>query len=186
VLNVPRGWWHRTESDEESISLHIHHSPVPWVDAVLITLRARLVRDAAWRAPASRIWDPHHRSDVETTASTLLDELRAIVATLAPDDVLPAIDVPSARVVARRAGAGIRIHADDDDTWRAIVNVNDYGLERHTTLHIDQRHGAACRLLLDGRLTTVDDLVEHVPDLDEADAAALIRELAAAGFVRAA
>ena len=29
ILYVPRGFWHETESDEASISLHVHHIPVP-------------------------------------------------------------------------------------------------------------------------------------------------------------
>jgi 50S ribosomal protein L16 3-hydroxylase len=187
VLNAPRGWWHHTRSDEESISLHIHHSPVPWVDAVLITLRARLVRDAAWRAPASGIWDPRCRPDVESTTTALLHDLREIVATLEPADVLPVVDSPPpAPTVTRRAGAGIRIHADEHGNYEAIVNVNEYGIERHTTLRVNHRHAAACGLLTAGEPTKLLELVDQVPPLDEADADALVRELAAAGFVRPA
>ncbi len=89
VLYVPRGFWHETESDEASISLHVHHTPVPWVDAVLVTLRAKLLRDPAWRTGAHDLWDASRRPQAMTTAATLLRALAAAVDGLAVDDVLP-------------------------------------------------------------------------------------------------
>ena len=88
VLYVPRSFWHETESDEESISLHVHHIPVPWVDAVLVTLRAKLLRDPAWRAGAHDLWDASRRSHTAATADRLLDALATAVDGLTADDVL--------------------------------------------------------------------------------------------------
>ncbi len=51
ALYVPRGYWHETESGEESVSLHVHHVSLTWVDAVLVSLRALLLRDPAAAAP---------------------------------------------------------------------------------------------------------------------------------------
>ncbi len=57
-LNVPRGFWHETVSSEASISLHVHHVPLPWIDLALRSLREVLQRDPAWREAPPGLWDP--------------------------------------------------------------------------------------------------------------------------------
>ncbi|MEZ4269089.1 MAG: cupin domain-containing protein [Myxococcota bacterium] len=49
VLFMPRGDWHATHADTDSISLSIGFEPPPWVDVVLDALRTELLSDAAWR-----------------------------------------------------------------------------------------------------------------------------------------
>jgi 50S ribosomal protein L16 3-hydroxylase len=93
VLYVPCGFWHETESDEASISLHVHHIPVLWVDAVLVTLRAKLLRDPAWRAGAHDLWAASRRSHTAIMADRLLEALAVADDGRTVDDVL-ATSVP--------------------------------------------------------------------------------------------
>lgn len=184
VLYVPRGWWHRTESGEDSVSLHAHQIQVPWVDAVLTTLRARLVREDAWRAGVPGLWDADRYDATATDAASMLDALAKTVTTLQPADVLPGV-APGAgdpTAVVRRAGAGIAFRRDGDGPDRAVVNVNEYGIERRTTLELGPAAAAACRDLT-GRAapTPVDELADR---LGADGARGLVDELVSAGFLR--
>lgn len=75
MLNVPRGFWHETESDEESVSLHMHRVPLPWADAVLVSLRALLLRDPTWRESTNHLWNSARAETNEQTAERLLRSL---------------------------------------------------------------------------------------------------------------
>jgi 50S ribosomal protein L16 3-hydroxylase len=141
VLYVPRGYWHETESDEASIALHVHHMPVPWVDAVLVTLRAKLLRDPVWRAGAHDLWDASRRSHTAATADRLLDLLTAAVDGLTADDVLATPiacphgvqpDTPFVRCA--RAGFSTDTSADERSYSLVTFSVSAYGTERRTTL----------------------------------------------------
>src|SRR5262245_25090087 len=89
VLYVPRGHWHETHSEEESISLHVHHVTTPWLDVLLATLRARLVREAPLRRGADLLWDPARRDEALGAAAGALSTLGRVLSELAPDDLVP-------------------------------------------------------------------------------------------------
>jgi 50S ribosomal protein L16 3-hydroxylase len=196
VLYVPRGFWHETESDEASISLHVHHIPVPWVDAVLVTLRAKLLRDPAWRAGAHDLWDASRRSHTAATADRLLDALAAAVDGLTADDVL-ATPVPGASGVlpdapfvrCARAGFSTDAGADERPSCLVTFSVSAYGTERRTTLDMSPLYLDACRCFVApgarGGLSAR-DLASLVPGLSVDEGLQLIRLLLDAGFVRPA
>lgn len=52
VLFMPRGDWHATHAETDSISLSLGYEPPPWVDVVLAALRTELLADARWRESA--------------------------------------------------------------------------------------------------------------------------------------
>ena len=52
VLFVPRGYWHETSTDEDSLSLTFAFTQPTWADLVLATLRDRLLQSPDWRALA--------------------------------------------------------------------------------------------------------------------------------------
>ena len=49
VLFVPRGYWHATESDEDTLSLNFTFGQPTWADVVLSALRRKLLRHDSWR-----------------------------------------------------------------------------------------------------------------------------------------
>lgn len=76
MLNVPRGFWHETDSNEESMSLHLHLVHLPWVDVAMASLRSVLMRDAAWRKSPIELWD---RDQAATNARELESLLSSLV-----------------------------------------------------------------------------------------------------------
>jgi 50S ribosomal protein L16 3-hydroxylase len=196
VLNVPRGFWHETDSDEDSVSLHIHHVPLPWVDAVLVTLRAHLLREMAWREPANLLWDSRHLDDNERTLGRLLDSLTEAAGQITIDDVLPTPRPPSRPPgprdpLRRRARSGFVVEArerDGDEAKVTFVTV-EYGTERRTTVEMSRPFVDACRRFAEspagGPLSTA-DLARIVPGLGEAEAAQLVALLLDVGFLRPA
>jgi hypothetical protein len=51
VLFMPRGTWHYTEAEEDSMSMSIVLNPPTQVDHFLSQLKITLLQDAAWRSP---------------------------------------------------------------------------------------------------------------------------------------
>ena len=196
VLYIPRGFWHETESDEASISLHVHHTPMPWVDAVLVTLRAKLLRDPTWRAGAHDLWDTSRRPLAASTAAMLLHDLVAAVDSLAVDDVLPTPgtssqevrpEVPFVRCA--RAGFSEVPSAAERGCCLVTFSVFTYGSERCTTLEMSPLYLDACRCLVapaDRDGLSARDLASRVPGLSVDEGLRLIRQLLEVGFVRPA
>ena len=53
VLFVPRGYWHSTEADEDTLALNFTFGQPTWADVALGALRALLLKDRAWRRLAT-------------------------------------------------------------------------------------------------------------------------------------
>lgn len=51
VLFMPRGTWHHTEAEVDSLSISIALNPPVQVDHFLSQMKATLLQDPAWRAP---------------------------------------------------------------------------------------------------------------------------------------
>lgn len=196
VLYLPSGFWHETEADGASIALHVQHHPLPWVDAVLATLRATLLRDPAWRAGAYTLWDASRRSHAAATADRLLEALAATVDGLSADDVLATLspaahgvqpDAPFTRCA--RAGFSIETDADEQSSCPVTFSVLAYGTERCTTLDMPPLHLKACRCFVTpaarGGLSAR-DLASLVPGLSVDAGQQLVQMLLEAGFVRPA
>lgn len=56
VLFLPRGTWHRTESEGDSMSVSIAVDTPPAVDYIVAQLRMLLLQDPRWRAPLYGAW----------------------------------------------------------------------------------------------------------------------------------
>ena len=191
LLSVPRGHWHATESGEDSVSLHVHHAPLPWIDAVLVSLRALLLRDPGWRRGADRLWDPSAREVNASTVQALLSWLTAAVSQLSPDDVIAtpvsgcALERTRRWVPQARAGFVVEQEVGLEGTARVAFTVMDYGHERRTTVEMSRLHLVACRMLWSAALT-IDELCARMPALDVDEARRLIALLLDAGALRAA
>lgn len=190
MLYIPRGWWHETSSDEESVSLHVHHVHLPWVDAVLETLRGTLVRQERWRAGAHTLWDSDRHDDATATAAELLDDLAAAARSLAPADVLPADekDAAGAHRLVRRAVAGVAFDGPGPDGQRLVtVCALEHGAQRRSVLAVGPDQEAGVRRLTEtGRPMSAAELAEQVPGLDAGRARELMDLLVRTGFLRAA
>jgi 50S ribosomal protein L16 3-hydroxylase len=189
VLYVPRGWWHETRSAEESVSLHVHHVHLPWVDAVLDAVRGRLLRDARWRAGALTLWDPDRRDEAAGTAAALLADLASVTRSLEPADLLPGggAPAPTGRYV-RRAVSGVAfLGAGAGGDREVTLSAIEPGAERRSTVAVgaDQEAGLR-RLLAEEKPVTAAELAAAVPDLTLERATQLLDLLTDVGFCRAA
>jgi 50S ribosomal protein L16 3-hydroxylase len=192
LLTVPRGWWHETESDEASISLHVHYEPILWVDTVLATLRARLLQDHDWREalPARARGD-----DARALAAGRLERLAAVVGNLDPGDLLAsATGDPSegSLAVTRRAGTSLGVTGSPPDNGNDVeveIGAPQPGGELRTTLALSAAPLRAARLLASvspPRAVRRDELIARVPDLTGDQADALVGALLEAGFLKPA
>ena len=190
VLYIPRGWWHETHSDEESVSLHVHHVHLPWADAVLESLRGVLLRQERWRAGAHPLWDADRRDEAGATAAELLDDLVRAARELAPADVLPAAekDAAGAQRLVRRAVAGVAFLGPGADGQRQVeVAALEHGAQRRSTLAVGADQEAGVRLLVAAdRPLSLTDLAAQVPGLSVDRARELVGLLLDTGFLRAA
>jgi 50S ribosomal protein L16 3-hydroxylase len=195
VLYVPRGYWHETESDEPSISLHVHNIPTPWVDAVLVALRGKLLRDPAFRASALTLWDPSRRAADEATLSRLLATLVRAAHDLAPDDVLP---TPAPRAgapgtegrYARRALAAFLVEPPKvgEDAIFVTFSAAEGGTERRSTVEMSESYVRACQLFEGPCSPTLSarEIAARVSGLELDEAVGLINVLLDVGFLRPA
>lgn len=91
VLYVPRGHWHSADATQDSLSLFLGFAANPAVDVVLAAIRARLLKEAAWRrnfidGGANRSWRNHSLRQV----TELLHGLESSIAGLDPEEVIAA------------------------------------------------------------------------------------------------
>ena len=170
-------------------------SPVPWVDAVLVTLRAKLLRDPAWRAGAHDLWDASRRSHAAATADRLLDALAAAVDSLTADDVL-ATPAPAPRECARvprsyaaRAPVSARTSADERRLLPGdLLRLRPMAGAAHDAGNVPTLPGrlpVLCGPCGRGGLSAR-DLASLVPGLSVDEGLQLIRILLEVGFVRPA
>jgi 50S ribosomal protein L16 3-hydroxylase len=196
MLYVPRGYWHETESGEESISLHVAQATVPWAAALLAALRAKLARDPAFRADASALFDASRHDEAEAALGPLLGALVAHAQCLAPDDLLPAPPPLAAppepgERFARRVAAGFLVESGPGEggTFRvAFAAADPGGAERRTTVEMSEPFLRACRLFTGPSPPELSarDVAARVPGLDLAEALELVALLLDVGFLRPA
>lgn len=196
VLYVPRGFWHETESAEPSISLHVHLPPLTWVDAVLVALRGKLLRDPAFRASAWNLWDPARRPAEEAKLGAMLASVATAAADLAPDDVLatprPSVgEIDPAATVTRRALTGIFVEKTNGEGALARVTFTSNeqgGTERRTTVEMSEAYLRACDLFAGAAPPPLSarDLAARVPNLSADEALGLVKLLLDVGFLRPA
>jgi 50S ribosomal protein L16 3-hydroxylase len=187
ALHVPQGYWHETTSDEESVSLHIHLPPNPWVDVALATLRSKLVRDERWRRGAASLWDPGR---TDWTAEEAIASLRTAVNSLAPDDfalgdeLLPTV---GQGVVRRARTAVVLDEVGDRERATVTFHAEENGITRTATLKMSGvLLSATQRLAGSTKPLSARDLAARESGLSVAKALELVRMLRRVGFVRAA
>lgn len=137
VLHVPRGYWHSTASDRESLSLHVQLTPPTGMDLVLAALRNELIRDPWWHQPA-------HGLDVSATLDRMQEACARVVHAAsrldARDIVLPA-DLGRTRggdgTFVRRGQASCSVESIDTSGSRARVVVVKQAVPIAEVTHIE-------------------------------------------------
>ncbi|MGO1056389.1 JmjC domain-containing protein [Crossiella sp. CA198] len=132
VLHVPRGYWHETFSDQDSISLHLLLIPPLRMDFLLAALKNELASERHWR---DAIYD--FATPAETAARTAADlaALRAALDRLDPRDLVRA-PLPTAPVGPEtrftRAGQAA-FGVDGLEPGTARISVSAYGFRETQT-----------------------------------------------------
>ncbi|MFC5750870.1 JmjC domain-containing protein [Actinomadura rugatobispora] len=145
VLHVPRGYWHETVSDQDSLSVHfIIHTPAR-LQAMLAILRNELMQDERWRRSARRF-------DAPDSIDLLADDyaaLRDLVSRLDPRDVVrgPAPTTPfeDETSFVRCGQATLGVDGIDESTARVTVTAYGFGDTEATTLNVGTDFLPACR-----------------------------------------
>ena len=85
VLFVPRGYWHATESNEDTLALNFTFGQPTWADVALDALRTRLLQHGEWRALARA-----DRPSLRTMLDRLAEEASTLDAAVAYESINPA------------------------------------------------------------------------------------------------
>ena len=90
MLYLPRGVWHSTQSDEETLALNITLGQPTWMDLILSTFREKLVSDNRFRTLAvnHNTLDSESKQDLRKDVQDLINEVQKIVGDITPEDVL--------------------------------------------------------------------------------------------------
>ena len=93
VLFFPRGTWHRTFVNQDSLAVAIVIEPPPAINCLLDQLRLVLLQDPRWRKPLYGVWgDGSQREQALARAEELLSELPEAMGALSPQDlILPSL-----------------------------------------------------------------------------------------------
>lgn len=77
VLYVPRGYWHSTDTEEDSLSLNFTFSQPTWADVFTKSLQEWLLNSPDWRALADGLEsaDPHRKERAVQQFELLVKEL---------------------------------------------------------------------------------------------------------------
>ena len=99
VLILPRGTWHYTEAENESVSVSIILDPPIAADSILQQLRWLLLQDPRWRRPLyGAQGNPALQPDARATMDELLAELPEVAGSLCSAHVLNALLPESQRL----------------------------------------------------------------------------------------
>lgn len=149
VLFFPRGTWHRTFVNQDSLAVAIVIEPPPAINCLLDELRLVLLQDPRWRKPLYGAWgNGSQREQALARAEQLLRELPQTMGTLSPQDlILPTLTeeqrlefidertrfqrVPNTNVFAEPAGED-----QDELQWMRINFRDEHGMQ-HTLASVE-------------------------------------------------
>ena len=75
LLFIPRGSWHKTNSQTDSLALNFTFSPPSYLDLLTTAMRGRLAGEERWRATADFVADPERCLEALGNFDDLLQEL---------------------------------------------------------------------------------------------------------------
>ena len=90
ILYMPRGVWHRTEADRDSLSVSVILSPISTAERLLRELRSLLLQDPDWRRPFYGTSNPIYKNNGSPDLiSSLLKKLPDVVKTIRAENLAP-------------------------------------------------------------------------------------------------
>ena len=92
VLFVPRGSWHMTEAESDSLSLNFTFTAPCWMDILLTALRGRLAQSREWRETANFLNDDELKNHATERFDYLLKELSQDVPYWKANEILSATE----------------------------------------------------------------------------------------------
>ncbi len=132
VLFVPRGCWHATEADEDTLALNFTFAQPTWADVALSALRTQLLQDEGWRALAVGVCSPDVKRAAAGKAALLqrLELLREEVERLDASSIVDALDAQKGYLLAPEGFLRVEAGA----VW-ACVGEDEFELEAEAHLH---------------------------------------------------
>ncbi len=193
ILYVPRGFWHATESDGDSVSLHFHYQTLTWLDVILPAIRARLECDPKWREAARAVGPrTHGASTLNGEVATLLANLSKAAREMPAEDAFefPG-DSPLAPTRYRRnpmAALWANGASEDDGVAACSVQARSSFLDFTAHLELDAPSRALAYWMASRDVceTVAASDVARQFGVSEGDARDVLEVLAAARLVRAA
>jgi 50S ribosomal protein L16 3-hydroxylase len=94
LLFVPRGFWHQTQAEGESLALNFTFNQPTWIDILSIALKSRLSLSPAWRGLADGVSssDQDRRAFATSVFAELLQDLKEDLPSWQADEILAATE----------------------------------------------------------------------------------------------
>jgi 50S ribosomal protein L16 3-hydroxylase len=133
VLFVPRGAWHATEAEGDTLALNFTFGQPTWADLVLTALRRRLLADPSWRALPVGLFapEPDRAAPGHARLLDLLAELPREVEQLAAAEVLDAMDAQPAYLLVPRGF----LRVEGGVVLAALGDEGEFEIEAEEALH---------------------------------------------------
>lgn len=200
VLYMPRGNWHRTEAEGDSIAVSIGMEPPSAAESVLEQLRLLLLQDPAWRQPLYGAWGAGGMSEAAIARATeLMAELPGLVSTLDPA-LVPTPKMSEARQISEMTAESRVQHtpnssliigepppdSDDEDSLLAGIEIYDRGTKQiMSEIEMPSRCEPILRWIEAQRGSfTVSDVAAKFSELTEDQHLQLIQSLTGAGLLK--
>jgi 50S ribosomal protein L16 3-hydroxylase len=199
VLYLPQGYWHATETIEDSLSVELGLALPTWADLVIDAMRTLLLSREEWRERALGAWgNQRQRSDARRQLGNRIERLGQELARLQAGDLVET----SPRNLAARAADfstryrrnpltafGIEDTAGSDNERIATVRVISNSLLQVKTKEYELDAGSVelCRWIASQTAPfTGEDARDAVGTLSDDELAGLLEALAEAGLIRLA
>lgn len=199
VLYMPRGTWHRTEAEGDSIAVSIGIQPPSAAECVLEQLRLLLLQDPEWRQPLYGAWGTGSMTDAaRERAHELIAKLPGLVSSLSPGLVANPKMSEARRISMMNAESRVQhtpnsklIIGDpppdsDDDSILASVEIYERGVSK---IVAEIEMPSWCEPILrwlDARRGSflVSEVATKFPELTEDQHLQLIQSLTRAGLLK--
>jgi ribosomal protein L16 Arg81 hydroxylase len=200
VLYMPRGTWHRTEAEGDSIAVSIGMEPPSAAESVLEQLRLLLLQDPEWRQPLYGAWGAGSMTDAAAErAEELIAKLPGLVSNLTPALFASPKMSETRRIAMMSAESRVQhtpnsrliigdpsSESDDEDSLLASVEIYDRSVKQiMSEIEMPSRCEPILRWLDAQRGSfLVSDVAATFPELTEDQHLQLIQSLTGAGLLK--
>ncbi|WP_394849427.1 cupin domain-containing protein [Pendulispora brunnea] len=191
VLYLPRGYWHETTSEEDSLSLHMTVLSTTRIDVLMSALKNELLRDPYWREPAYDLsaGEPPAIEQAAAACTALRDAVSRIEASDLVHLPVPKGDFDGSARFARCGQVSFGIESVDShaETARVVITTHTYREKKLTHIELSIEFIAACEWingLASGTAFDLPTLLRQSPGLNGSEARELLGVLENIRLVR--